>query len=654
MSFYLEKIIIHNNAPFENLRLDFTQTGINVLTGLNGRGKTTIISFVVDALIELSKEAFPNEYADNPNAYYRVSSSIFSLNTEKPSLVYIRFKYNEQNIDYTNIHGELNSSEYLNIIQIDNPIAYSEFARTLNKTKNVKYCKFSSDKKIEEVFTNFIAPYFPSYRYEVPGYLNDVYAKHVDFSHKAGFSGYLPNKIEIISSLDDITNWIMDVVLDWMVSKQEQNIQLPDGRLVKLDTTAEKSIWDNLNQIVTALFREKSNGKFLRFGIGARNNSGQRLSIVTNDEKKDIFAPNMSVISAGEASIIGMFAEIIRQADKLHKNIPLAEIEGIVLIDEIDKHLHIKLQNKVLPQLLNLFPKIQFIITSHSPFLNMGLAEFSQKRTKVFDLDNNGIYTEPKKTKEFENFYNSIIKDNENFAVLYSSLKEKVDGLTKPLIFTEGKTDWKHFEKALSALKANGEFKDVDVEIFKYDFNNGDSELYSYLEEVSKTPHRYKIIGIFDSDESNGKNISGMPNGIKDFKNNVFAMSIPKPAYRENMDGISVEFLYTDNDLRRANSEGRRLYTSSEFNACGRLISDPSIGVKNEKVLREPHKRGTPKIIDADVISINGESKALSKEQFAQNILNDNFKDVSFEGFRAVFERLKIILSQQNQAPICR
>lgn len=651
MSFYLEKIIIYNTAPFENLRLDFTQAGINVLTGLNGRGKTTIISFIVDALIELSKKAFSNEYADKPHAYYRVSSSIFSLNTEKPSLIYIRFKHNEKNIDYTNIRGNLNSEEYLNIIQIDNPIVYSEFASTLNKEGNVKYCKDSLNKIIEEIFTNFIVPYFPSYRYEVPGYLNDIYAKHIDFSHKAGYSGYLPNKIEIISSLDDITNWIMDVVLDWMVSKQEQNVQFSDGRILKLDVTAEKNIWDNLNQIVTELFREKSNNQSLRFGIGARNNSGQRLSIVTNDEKKDVFAPNMSVISAGEASIIGMFAEIIRQADRLHKNIPLAEIEGIVLVDEIDKHLHIKLQNRVLPQLMNLFPKIQFIITSHSPFLNMGLADFSQKHTKVFDLDNDGICTEPRKTLEFENFYNSIINDNKKYAVLYNSLKEKVDGLTKPLIFTEGKTDWKHFEKALSTLKSNGEFKDVDVEIFKYDFTNGDSKLHSYLKEVSKTPHRYKIIGIFDSDESNGKSISRMPNGIKDFGNNVFAMSIPKPVYREDMDGISVEFLYTDEDLKRTDSEGRRLYTSNEFNSYGRLISDRSIGVKNEDILREPHKRGTPKIIDADVISISGESKALSKENFAQNVLKDNFKDISFEGFRAVFERLKIILSQQSQDP---
>jgi hypothetical protein len=66
----------------------------------------------------------------------------------------------------------------------------------------------------------------------------------------------------------------------------------------------------------------------------------------------------------------------------------------------------------------------------------------------------------------------------------------------------------------------------------------------------------------------------------------------------------------------------------------------------NQKVLKEPHKCGTPKIIDSEVISISDESKALSKENFAKNILNDVFKDVSFEGFRGVFDRLKKILSK--------
>ena len=42
---------------------------------------------------------------------------------------------------------------------------------------------------------------------------------------------------------------------------------------------------------------------------------------------------------------------------------------GIVLIDEIETHLHLKLQKMILPMLTALFPNIQFIVTSHSPFV---------------------------------------------------------------------------------------------------------------------------------------------------------------------------------------------------------------------------------------------------------------------------------------------
>lgn len=43
--------------------------------------------------------------------------------------------------------------------------------------------------------------------------------------------------------------------------------------------------------------------------------------------------------------------------------------EGVVLIDEIDTHLHLELQRVILPFLTELFPNIQFIVTTHSPFV---------------------------------------------------------------------------------------------------------------------------------------------------------------------------------------------------------------------------------------------------------------------------------------------
>ena len=42
---------------------------------------------------------------------------------------------------------------------------------------------------------------------------------------------------------------------------------------------------------------------------------------------------------------------------------------GIILIDEIETHLHLKLQRKILDWLTTIFPNIQFIVSTHSPFI---------------------------------------------------------------------------------------------------------------------------------------------------------------------------------------------------------------------------------------------------------------------------------------------
>ncbi len=624
MSFYLETIIIHNQAPFESLQLDFSKEGINVLTGLNGRGKTTIISFVVDALIEISKKVYQNEYKDRENTFYRVSSDIFSMDRNKPSLVYIRFKKGDENIDYVNIRGILGREEYSNLVRVEKPILFSKFNSSLKEFKYIKFTTDISSEKTKGIFDNFITPYFPSYRFEIPGYLTDVYSKNVEFKHKQNYSGYLPNKIEVVQSLDEITNWIMDVVLDWMVTRQKE----------------EENIWENLNKILTELFKEKSNNQQLHFGIGTRNIAVQRLSILSNGK---LFAPNMQVISAGEASIIGMFAEIIRQADNIKRNIPLEDIEGIVLIDEIDKHLHIKFQNEVLPKLMNLFPKLQFVISSHSPFLNMGLAEFSSKDTKVFDLDNNGLATEPRKTVEFENFYNSIIADNTNYAHLYESLKEKIESLQKPLIITEGKTDVKHLKNAFNKLELNpldAEFVDVG------DLGHGDITLLNQLKSFAIIKRTNKVIGIFDRDnETVLKELNSKNESYKSFGNNVYAFAIPLVNEAEYGSKISIEHCYCKKDLLKEDKNGRRLFLGEEFFESG-ISKDGKYQTKIKEIQNKIKING---VIDDKVYSRDDlEMKtniALTKNYFSDLISDDEYsKDFDFSNFKKIYDIIKEII----------
>jgi predicted ATP-dependent endonuclease of OLD family len=72
-------------------------------------------------------------------------------------------------------------------------------------------------------------------------------------------------------------------------------------------------------------------------------------------------------LSSGFKAIFYIYSALLMKAES--ENIAVEEISDIVIIDEIDVHLHISLQKKVLPFLIKSFPKIQFIVSTHSPFV---------------------------------------------------------------------------------------------------------------------------------------------------------------------------------------------------------------------------------------------------------------------------------------------
>ena len=642
MSFSLVKAIFINRAPFERLELDFKENGINVLSAINGKGKTTILSHITDAFYELAKKVFHNEFEGRENKYYRVSSSLYNLNQEKPSFVYLRFKCNEKDIDYVDIRNECTESQYNSEITIDHKIEFNQIYNIFSSPDNIKYWSLNDEKKIKDIFSNSVLTYFPSYRYETPSYLNDPYNIKLDYAIKSKFDGYLGNQIEVVSEIEALANWIMDIVLDLNNYKHE----------------SESVIFRNLNDILSSTLSSKypdlslkyPEGYF-RFGIGKRNDSGQRISIEYDNEAVSFpITPSIFCLSSGELALLSLFGEILRQADNIHSNIQLGNINGIVLIDEVDKHLHIKLQKEILPKLFGLFPNIQFIVSSHSPFLNMGLADTLAERSRIIDLDNNGITCSPTNNDLYREVYDMMINENQRYVDKYNDLEGKILQIRKTVIISEGKTDWKHLKAALSYFKENNEFGDIDVEIVEYNFDFGDSKLDSLLTQYSLFPHKYKIIGIFDCDEAKGKNIHEK-GGKKQYGNNIWGMSIPIPDFREyNTSGISIEFLYRDGDLKRSDENGRRIFVTSEFNENGRLKSDPKIGVKNNHDVKNYVLPEKEKIQADEVIDIDGNSLALSKEQFATNILerNGEFAMVDFESFRPVFERLREVMLKKD------
>lgn len=72
-------------------------------------------------------------------------------------------------------------------------------------------------------------------------------------------------------------------------------------------------------------------------------------------------------LSSGFSSLLAIYANLIMKIEL--RDILPSEMYGLVFIDEIDAHLHVSLQRKVFSFLTEAFPNIQFIITTHSPFV---------------------------------------------------------------------------------------------------------------------------------------------------------------------------------------------------------------------------------------------------------------------------------------------
>lgn len=444
---YLEKIIFDNRAPFEHLEIDFKSCGVNVLTAINGKGKTSILSHITDAFYELAIPAYPQEFEGKENKLYRVSSPLYNMTSSKPSIVYFRFKDGEVIYDYLDIRGNCTNNQYDNTINVNGKIDYNSFQAELAQQNFAKYWNIKSNDIRKKMFEQNVLTYFPSYRYELPAYLNDSYSNPLKYSINNRFSGYLPNHIEVISDITSFSNWLLDVLLDMKLGERIQLFRDDKNNVIPFTLHAQENVvLNNLNNILSNTLSSKKYKGHVRFGIGKRNGGMARIAIMNDVDNEQHYqvCPSIFQLSSGELALISIFGEIIHQADNNENNMPLEKIKGIVLIDEIEKHLHITLQKEILPKMFALFPNVQFIVSSHSPFLNMGLATELSGKHMIFDLDHNGISCSATKNELYEEVYNLMIGENYRFAKQCEDLTMKLESLTKPLIITEGKTDIKH------------------------------------------------------------------------------------------------------------------------------------------------------------------------------------------------------------------
>lgn len=236
-----------------------------------------------------------------------------------------------------------------------------------------------------------------------------------------------------------------------------------------------------------------------------------------------------------------------------------------------------------------------------------------------------------------------------NPEVKLSVIRKENELETLPTIYGEGKTDCKHLKAALNKFQLDGKFIDLEIRFREYDeeLEMNCTELMQMCKLLPKAAnHKNIIICLLDRDIG-ASNVKKFTNGDIPYKHwgkKVFSLVLPKPDHR-SFDEICIEHLYLDNEIKTIDSHGRRIFLSDEF--------DPLTGKHLlEEVEYQEYKklaRKTPFIIDSAVVSKENSSIALSKNDFAEYILNKepSFSNFTFEKFELLFENIIKIIDGQ-------
>lgn len=108
----------------------------------------------------------------------------------------------------------------------------------------------------------------------------------------------------------------------------------------------------------------------------------ETFSFYIKEKDRELF--DFNTLSSGFAAVLDIVLDIIIRMEKQTNKSFDFNVPGIVLIDEIETHLHIEMQKTVLELLTTIFPNIQFVVSTHSPFILNSIQD-----AVIYDLEKN-------------------------------------------------------------------------------------------------------------------------------------------------------------------------------------------------------------------------------------------------------------------------
>jgi len=533
MSF--KKIQIENVGPINRIEIELPKNGENpkplLIVGENGSGKSILLSHLVNSLIVGKQEVFEDVEVEKGKVFkyrspnYVKSGKYFSFSS-------IEFESGEKIQEWQLLFSRADFEEKL---------GYTPIRKEWNQIPKNEYSHFSStfsskSSSTKELFKKQCNLYFPVNRFEEPAWLNiDNLTSKACYTDLKRISGYSNRDIICTSPLKKNNNWLLDIIFDrqaFDIKVQQLPVQVAQGvpdQLVSLFSGysgQSSNIYEAVLEVLKVVLRESGN---IRLGAGTRQN---RQISVMRDEK--VWVPNLFQLSTGEVQLLNLFLSIVRDYDLSEGDLnDLSDIKGVVIIDEIDSHLHTIHQKEVLPKLIKSFPNVQFVITTHAPLFLIGMEEtFGEDSFEIISMPN-GERVVSSDFSEFTAAYEAF----KNTTKHREEINAELEMNSKPIVFVEGDYDIRYLKKAASLLDKEEVLNRVQLKD-AIGFGNLDKVWKSYNNAVSEAIPS-KIILLYDCD-TNKQNAN---------KNLLFKRVIPPVI--ENPIAIGIENLFSGNTIEQ-------------------------------------------------------------------------------------------------------
>lgn len=453
---YIADFVAINSGPIAKVHVEFAFEGdrplATTILGTNGRGKTSILSIITDAIFEGAAQHYqdilPNSGLSR-NWFRLVGSKTVKAGTNGGFSV-LRFRDDGNEHFYTEKGGSFVPEAARNEI----PDSLHQGVNWPDDAKSFKQFALP-DARSEQIFGEGVYVYFPSSRSELPYWLNRESIQVDEFDTQLKLGGRLSKPIFVEDGLEKFAQWLLSVLLE--TRRDIQLIPAQNGHFLPLGLQPPPvqdgaPLWSAANHLLRVILRNDK----ARFGWFGRRNA-QKIGVVFDDGHE---VAGLDGLSAGQASLLLMFGTLLRYSDQSASFNGFDSVKGICVVDEIDSHLHVELQTKVLPELIALFPNMQFILSSHSPLFALAMEKrFGAQGMRLFDLDT-GAYTSADAFTEFAAAFEAIA-ETEKFE---NSVLARVQAQGKPLVLLEGETDPRYIIKAAEVLGENALLEALDLQ----------------------------------------------------------------------------------------------------------------------------------------------------------------------------------------------